>query len=35
VSVTLDLAAELWGETRESALEIFEDNYRRLFREDP
>jgi TatD DNase family protein len=31
---TVELAAELWGETVESVVEIFEDNYRRLFRED-
>lgn len=35
VKGTVALAAELWGETFESALEIFEDNYRALFREDP
>ena len=35
VAGTVELAAELWGETFESALAVFEDNYRALFREDP
>lgn len=35
VAGTVRLAAEQWGETFESALAVFEDNYRRLFREDP
>ena len=35
VAGTVQLAAELWGETVESALAIFEENYRRFFREEP
>jgi TatD DNase family protein len=35
VAGTAAYAAELWGETPASVLEQFEDNYRRLFGEDP
>ncbi|MCP4873396.1 MAG: TatD family hydrolase [Proteobacteria bacterium] len=35
VKVTAELSSELWGEPIEAVTEQFEDNYRRLFREDP